>query len=85
MVDSVKSIAAHFGAVCYADPFLPSTDDTAVEASVLSRAMGWLAQSANRQLGGLGLDRSRNRREQPMQAYRMAEARVRSHYRSGNA
>jgi NAD(P)H-flavin reductase/ferredoxin len=27
MVDSVKSIAAHIGAVCYADPFLPTTDD----------------------------------------------------------
>jgi 3-phenylpropionate/trans-cinnamate dioxygenase ferredoxin reductase subunit len=69
MVDSIKSIAAGFGAVCYADPFLP-TSDGPVEASLLSRAMGWLA-----------IDRRRNRREQPMQAYGMAEARVRSHYR----
>jgi 3-phenylpropionate/trans-cinnamate dioxygenase ferredoxin reductase subunit len=81
MVDSVKSIAAHFGAVCYADPFLPTTDDT-VEESVLTRAMGWLAVSTSRQLGDLGVDHSRNRRGQPMQTYRMAEARVRSHYRS---
>jgi NAD(P)H-flavin reductase/ferredoxin len=81
MVDSVKSIAAHFGAACYADPFLPTTDDT-VEKSVLTRAMGWLAGSTSRQLGELALDRPRNRREQPIQAYRMAEARVRSHYRS---
>src|SRR5262245_44947072 len=81
MVDSVKSIAAHFGAVCYADPFLPTTDE-AIEDSVLTRAMGWLASSTARRLGALAPDRSRNRREPTMQAYRMAEARVRSHYRS---
>jgi NAD(P)H-flavin reductase/ferredoxin len=81
MVDSIKSIAEHAGAVCYADPFLPTTDDT-VEESVLTRAMGWLAVPTSRQMGQLALDRPRNRREQPMQAYRMAEARVRSHYRS---
>jgi NAD(P)H-flavin reductase/ferredoxin len=87
MVDSIKSIAAHFGAVCYADPFLPTTEE-----SVLTRAMGWLAVPTKRQMGQFALDRPRNRREQPtqadwraearMQAYRMAEARVRSHYRS---
>ncbi|HEY7549013.1 MAG TPA: 2Fe-2S iron-sulfur cluster-binding protein [Hyphomicrobiaceae bacterium] len=73
MVDSIKSIAAGFGAACYADPFLPTTDDT-VEESVLTRAMGWLA-----------LDRPRNRRERPMRAYKVAEARVRSHYRPQRA
>jgi NAD(P)H-flavin reductase/ferredoxin len=150
MVDSIKSIAANVGAVCYADPFLPTADDP-VEESVLARAMGLLT----RQMGQLAapakwqqmrelaapikrqmrefvaptkrqqmrefdapikrqkrqpaLDRPRKRREQPMQApwmaeasnrreqpmqqppwmaearmqaYRMAEARVRSHYRS---
>ncbi len=40
--NSVKAFAARPGAACYADPFLPTTDDT-VEESVLSRAMGWLA------------------------------------------
>ncbi len=79
MVDSIKSIAAHFGAVCYADPFLPTTDDT-VEESVLTRAMGWLAVPTSRQMGQLALDRPRNRREEPIQAYRMADARVRSHF-----
>jgi 3-phenylpropionate/trans-cinnamate dioxygenase ferredoxin reductase subunit len=69
MVNSVKSIAAGFGAACYADPFLPSTDGP-VKEGVLSRAMRWLA-----------FDRPRNRRERPMQAYGKAEARVRSHYR----
>jgi 3-phenylpropionate/trans-cinnamate dioxygenase ferredoxin reductase subunit len=84
MVDSIKSIAARFGAVCYADPFLPTTDDT-VEESVLTRAMGWLAVPTSRQTGQLAPDRPRTRRSQPMQAYGMAEARVRSHYRSESA
>lgn len=56
MVDSIKSIAAHIGAVCYADPFLPTTDDT-VEESVLTRAMGWLAVPSGRQMGKLARDR----------------------------
>jgi ferredoxin-NAD(P)+ reductase (naphthalene dioxygenase ferredoxin-specific) len=84
MVDSIKSIAAHIGAVCYADPFLPTTDDT-VEESVLTRAMGWLAAPTSRQMGQLALDRPRNWRKQPMQGNRMAEAKVRSHYRSWSA
>jgi NAD(P)H-flavin reductase/ferredoxin len=67
MVDSIKSIAARIGAVCYSDPFLPTTDDT-VEESVLTRAMGWLTVPTSRQMGQLALDRPLNRREQPMQA-----------------
>ena len=47
MVDTIKSIAARIGAVCYADPFLPATDGT-VEESVLTRAMGWLALPSSR-------------------------------------
>lgn len=66
MVDSVKSIAMHIGAVCYADPFLPTTNDTA-EESILTRAMGWLAMPTSRQMTQLALDHPRNRREQPMQ------------------
>jgi NAD(P)H-flavin reductase len=81
MVDSIKSIAARIGAVCYADPFLPTTDDT-VEESVLTRAMGWLGVPTSRQIGRFASDRPSNRRQQPMQADRMADARVRSHYRS---
>ena len=69
MVDSIKSIAAQADAPCYADPFLPTTDDT-VEESVLSRAMGWLAVPARPQMGEFDLPD-----EQPMQARRMAEAR----------
>ena len=47
MVDAIKSIAAHFGAACYADPFLPATGEAAGE-SVLTRAVEWLAVPAVR-------------------------------------
>jgi 3-phenylpropionate/trans-cinnamate dioxygenase ferredoxin reductase subunit len=79
MVDSIKSIAAGFGAACYADPFLPTTDDT-VEESVLARAMGWLSV-AGRKVGQLAADGPRKRRRRPMPAYKMAEVKGRSHYR----
>ena len=67
MVDSIKSTAALTGAVCYSDPFLPTTDDT-VEESILTRAMAWLSAPASRQMNQSALDRPRRRREQPMQA-----------------
>lgn len=70
MVDSIKSIAARIGAACYADPFLPTTDDT-VEEGVLSRAMGWLTAPSNRKMGQRAVDRARNRRKQPTQAHTM--------------
>ena len=80
MVNSVKAVAARIGAACYADPFLPTTDDT-VEERALTRAMGWLS-ATSRQMVQLALDRPRDRQEQPKQAYgRIAEARMRSHYR----
>jgi NAD(P)H-flavin reductase/ferredoxin len=72
MVHSVKSIATHVGAACYADPFLPSTDH-AVEGSVLARAMGWLAVQTSWRMRRLALDRSRVMREQQVEAYGMAE------------
>src|SRR5262249_20254450 len=67
MVESIKSIAAHVGAVCYADPFLPTNKDP-VQESVLARAIGWLPViTTRRQMDQLVLDRSRNLREPPMQ------------------
>lgn len=70
MVDSIKSIAARTGAVCYADPFMPTTDNTVEEEGVLTRAMGWLGVSTtSRQMGPA---RSRSRR----QPTRAAGARV---------
>lgn len=70
MVESIKSIAADVGAVCYADPFLTTTDNT-VDKGVLIRAMGWLT-----------LGRPRHRRDQPIETHGVAAAEVRSHYRS---
>jgi 3-phenylpropionate/trans-cinnamate dioxygenase ferredoxin reductase subunit len=67
MVDAIKSIAASIGAVCYADPFLP-TSDARVEESVLTRVMALLRSPYRRQRGGLAFHRSRNQRQQPMQA-----------------
>jgi 3-phenylpropionate/trans-cinnamate dioxygenase ferredoxin reductase subunit len=88
MVDSVLSIAARFGAVCYADPFVPTTNDSS-EESVLTRAIGWLAVPTAAMRERIALTGRQNRqlalpppprREVPMQAYRAAEARARSHY-----
>ena len=84
MVDAIKSIAARIGAICYADPFLPTIDDT-VEESVLTRAMGWLRVPTNLHMGQFSLGRPRSRRQQPIQTHRMAEAKVRSHNRSWSA
>ncbi len=72
MVDAIKSIATDNGAVCYADPFLPSNDGSIGEG-VLKRAIGWLAPPSSRPWSQLALDRLRNRQEQPMQSYRLGE------------
>jgi NAD(P)H-flavin reductase/ferredoxin len=74
MVDSVKSIAGRIGVACYADPFLPTIDDT-VEKGVLTRAKGWLAVSSSRRMDRLALDLSRDRSEPPTLIYGMTEAR----------
>jgi hypothetical protein len=71
MVDAIKEIAARIGAVCYADPFLPPTDDM-VDESVLDRGAKWLTALTRR-------------REDPAKAHGMAEARVRREYRSQSA
>lgn len=71
MVDAIKEISTRIGAVCYADPFLPTADDT-VEESVLSRGAKWLSALTRR-------------RTESAQAHGMAEARVRREYRSQSA
>jgi 3-phenylpropionate/trans-cinnamate dioxygenase ferredoxin reductase subunit len=82
MVDAIKSIAGQIGATCYADPFLPTSDD-ALEETVLTRAAGRLALPiALQKISQLVLDSFGHRQEQPMPESRMAEARVRSHYRT---
>lgn len=83
MIDSIKTIASRFGAVCYADPFLPTANNT-IEESVLTRILGRLAETG-RQIGQIALDRNRSKPQKRMQSYRTAEASVRSEYRSESA
>jgi NAD(P)H-flavin reductase/ferredoxin len=94
MVDSIKAIAARAGAVCFADPFVPTATDDPVQEGVLARMMKWLATPTpamqeriaieSRQSRQLALPPpSKQRRQQSMQqSYRMAgaEPRVRRHY-----
>lgn len=56
MVDSVKSIATHVGAVCYADPFLPAAADT-MEERPLILAIGSFFASGERRVRQLAFDR----------------------------
>lgn len=44
MVDAVKATAAHVGAACYADPFLPAATGNTRDDSVLNRAKTWLGR-----------------------------------------
>jgi NAD(P)H-flavin reductase/ferredoxin len=60
MVDTIKAIAARNGAVCYADPFLP-TAGKRTEVGILTRAIGWLAVPAARRMGVRAPARRRNR------------------------
>jgi NAD(P)H-flavin reductase/ferredoxin len=55
MVESVKSIAANVGAACYADPFLPTTND-ATEVGILSRGISSLAAPIGRRMRQLVSD-----------------------------
>jgi 3-phenylpropionate/trans-cinnamate dioxygenase ferredoxin reductase subunit len=56
MVDTVKSIATSVGAICYADPFLPTTDDTTEERALI-RAIGRFFAPGERQVRQLAFDR----------------------------
>jgi 3-phenylpropionate/trans-cinnamate dioxygenase ferredoxin reductase subunit len=57
MVESVKSIAARVGAVCYADPFLPTGGGTG-ERTAISRAVRRYARPIGQHVRQLVLDRS---------------------------
>ncbi len=84
MVEAVKSIAASYGAVCHADPFLACADDNAERSGVLSRAMEWLSVPADWQLGTPSVVRlrNRNRAAPPLPAARnMTEARSKGYSR----
>jgi len=82
MVDSVRAIAAQDGAVCYADPFMPSSSGSDTrEDGVLARATEWLAKSTSREKRQPARRRlPSNRQKQPLLTYEVAESRVRSHF-----
>jgi NAD(P)H-flavin reductase len=80
MVDTIRSMAADAGVVCYADPFLPTADDT-IEEGILTRAMEWFAAFKSRQMGHPALDLLRHRQERYMRAPRTAEPRMESQHR----
>jgi hypothetical protein len=71
MVDSVKAIAAHAGAACYADPFMPATSSREKSVSgILPRTSGWLPKPPRRETKLPARRRiPRNRQKQPMPAY----------------
>jgi 3-phenylpropionate/trans-cinnamate dioxygenase ferredoxin reductase subunit len=74
MVDAIKAVASHVGAVCYADPFVPSSDNTA-EEGILTRAARWLVPPTGGQMRRLVSPRPRSQRNQLMLTSRLAEAR----------
>jgi 3-phenylpropionate/trans-cinnamate dioxygenase ferredoxin reductase subunit len=75
MVDAIRSIAAHAGAVCHADPFLPVGEESAPEGTMI-RAMGWLGS----QIGQITVNPLRPRREKSVRTNRSAETRLRDHH-----
>lgn len=77
MVEAIKAVAAHVGAVCHADPFVPAAAE-ADEAKSLARATKWLPLAEIRQMTRTLLPSPRGRKERPL-AYRMSEARVKHH------
>lgn len=61
MVDAIKTVASSVGALCYADPFLATADDS-FSGRVLARAKGWFAPLPSRnERDPLRLDRLRER------------------------
>jgi len=54
MIDAVKSIATHAGAICHADPFLPTKPQ--IEKGIFNRAAGWLAAPARGRIGAFAAD-----------------------------
>ncbi len=58
MVDAIREIAARTGTMCYADPFMPTSDEQ--DEGVLARALNWLPTESARQLIAIG---SRQKRQ----------------------
>ena len=71
MVDGIKSIAEHYGTVCYADPFLPATAGT-IESGTVTQTKKWLTAPKIRKTREPTFDQPRNLRDH-MQAFGAAE------------
>lgn len=71
MVDSIKAIAAQTGAVCYADPFLPSNTDTVKESAPGLTSKPWLIVPTRRQKRPHASERPRTHGDLPMPGYSM--------------
>lgn len=80
MVEAVKAIADHYGAVCHADPFLPPPAEPVGEG-VLTRAKGWLSETTlgKRRIAAASDQRPR---QLPSRAFQAVEVGVRSHFQS---
>lgn len=72
MVESVRAVAAHYGATCHADPFLPATVGSAAQG-VLERAKSLIAVPSVLPFRRRAIKRSVLRRESPASAERVAE------------
>ena len=72
MVEAVKSVAADYGATCYADPFMTSSPVETVPASLVTRAMTWFSAPPQR----AGLVRGGPRREPHISVSPFVEPRV---------
>lgn len=81
MVDSVKSIAAHYGAICYADSFEAARDTTAEVGTSWTKS--WLAAAQNR--GPLAQAVSSSRRQRPTATVGFVEAGAKHPQRSPRA
>lgn len=75
MVDAIKSVAAQAGAVCYADPFIPTVDE-GIGQSLMKRAKGWLAPPNGREMRPQSANRGRSARQQSGQNHETSEPRV---------
>lgn len=73
MVETVKSVAARFGAACYADPFVPAADTLAAEQGVLARAKSLIAAPPALSFRPRAIRRALMRRDLPVAADQLSE------------
>lgn len=74
MVDAIKAVSAHFGATCFADPFMPAAQESREEARVAKRTIGRRAEANIRTTNWSGFDATHARVAEPIAAYPISEA-----------